>query len=127
MRKPLLKKYKGRSAEATVRRRDGAAARYRISYSPEAQAVRSRARRQRVRGENQAWFVEQKRNPCVDCKGEFPEVCMDFDHVRGNKRMNLSQMMGMGYARKYLVAEIAKCDLVCANCHRIRTKTRGGY
>lgn len=58
--------------------------------------------------------------PCADCGGRFPPYCMDFDHVRGEKRANVAQLMC--YSLKAILAEIAKCDLVCANCHRIRTE-----
>ena len=60
-------------------------------------------------------------NPCVDC-GEFylPKV-MDFDHVRGRKINDISTMINLGYSLDKLLKEIAKCDLVCANCHRGRT------
>lgn len=58
--------------------------------------------------------------PCADCKRKYPHYVMDFDHVRGKKVHNISTLM-----RKRLVAkvwlEIAKCELVCANCHRART------
>ena len=65
-----------------------------------------------------------KKKPCADCGKRFPSVCMDFDHRPGcGKSMNLSQM---GNARlELIVAEIAKCDVVCSNCHRIRTAKRG--
>jgi hypothetical protein len=63
-----------------------------------------------------------KSAPCMDCGNLFPPVCMDFDHVRGNKRQNVSLMVP--YAPEALFDEIAKCDVVCSNCHRIRTQRR---
>ncbi len=69
-----------------------------------------------------AWLKEKKKGPCVDCGGRFPPECMEFDHLPGLvKRYNLSE----GKGRRDREAEIAKCDLVCVNCHRIRTKRRG--
>lgn len=61
--------------------------------------------------------------PCMDCNNTFPSECMDFDHVRGVKLGNVSKWGPNGSTRK-LAEEIAKCELVCANCHRIRTKKR---
>lgn len=63
-----------------------------------------------------------KSGPCTDCGGSFPPECMDFDHVRGEKIAGVSQLLTRSRLRA--VAEIAKCELVCANCHRIRTKAR---
>jgi hypothetical protein len=63
-----------------------------------------------------------KSKPCTDCGHKFPACCMDFDHVRGKKLWNVSG----GGNRKWstILKEIAKCELVCANCHRIRTTIR---
>lgn len=62
--------------------------------------------------------------PCVDCRRRFPTVCMDFDHRPGHvKVFNIS---GAGDRNvDSLAAEMMKCDVVCANCHRIRTANRG--
>lgn len=62
---------------------------------------------------------------CVDCvkegrNGKWPPAVLHFDHVpeRGPKRFNI----GNGdYAIETVKAEIAKCDVVCANHHAIRT------
>jgi predicted HNH restriction endonuclease len=49
---------------------------------------------------------------------------MDFDHRPGEtKAFEISQMLGK-VSMETLEAEIAKCDIVCANCHRIRTHRR---
>lgn len=58
-------------------------------------------------------------NPCVDC-GEADPIVLDFDH-RGDKVCAVSQMSGRGWSLRRLFAEIAKCDVRCANCHRRKT------
>jgi len=47
---------------------------------------------------------------------------MDFDHVRGVKRFNIAQSIHRSWPS--LQEEMDKCDIVCANCHRIRSKAR---
>lgn len=66
-----------------------------------------------------------KAHPCMDCGGTFPPVCMDFDHVEGEKFDGVSRMVRRGFSEDRILAEVAKCELVCANCHRIRTASRG--
>lgn len=66
-----------------------------------------------------SYVNEIKRGPCSDCGGAFDPVCMDFDHRPGEvKYRNVAHLR---YNLDAVKAEIAKCDLVCANCHRIRT------
>lgn len=61
---------------------------------------------------------------CVDC-GEADPVVLEFDHrERAWKRFNVPQ--GLGRPWNDVVAEIAKCDVRCANCHRRRTAKQGG-
>lgn len=50
---------------------------------------------------------------------------MDFDHVRGKKSFNIGGGKMGTPSFEAIEVEIAKCDLVCANCHRIRTEKRG--
>ena len=65
-----------------------------------------------------------KSSPCTDCGNVFPPECMDWDHVpeRGPKLFGLAQFWGR--SPEEIASELAKCDLVCSNCHRIRTTTR---
>ena len=65
---------------------------------------------------------ELKSKPCMDCRGSFPPVCMDFDHARGEKFYEVSKMVVFSFER--ILEEIKKCDLVCSNCHRLRTAFR---
>ena len=64
-------------------------------------------------------------HPCVDC-GETDSIVLSFDHVRGSKKMNLSQMVNQGYSLKVLQAEIDKCEVRCMNCHMRQEKVRRG-
>ena len=63
---------------------------------------------------------------CTDCGVHYPPTCMDFDHVRGVKSGNVSELTSRRWktALKTVLAEIRKCELVCANCHRVRTAQR---
>lgn len=72
--------------------------------------------------EFKVWLAPIKSHPCADCGGSFHTEAMDFDHVRSPKLDRVANMWR--YARITVLAEIAKCDLVCANCHRIRTESR---
>ena len=58
---------------------------------------------------------------CVDCGYDANPVALDFDHVRGEKLFGIGLGVKMGIKR--LQAELDKCVVRCANCHRIRTFT----
>ena len=61
---------------------------------------------------------------CVDCGNADPLV-LEFDHVRGEKKYNVSNMVYRAFSWKTILEEIGKCDIRCANCHRIRTAKQG--
>jgi uncharacterized protein YcfJ len=60
----------------------------------------------------------------MDCQKKYPHYIMDFDHARGRKLATVGAMVGQGYSMEALRREIAKCDVVCANCHKARTYAR---
>jgi hypothetical protein len=60
---------------------------------------------------------------CVDC-GEYDPAVLTFDHVRGKKRMDVSRMVAEGYSIEAVMEEIAKCEVVCSNCHMRREQKR---
>ena len=64
-----------------------------------------------------------KDEPCTDCGQRYPHYVMDFDHRKGTKKTaNIAHLISQNYfSKEKLLDEISKCDLVCANCHRIRT------
>lgn len=72
-----------------------------------------------------AWLRDLRRVPCADCGGTFPPYAMDFDHRDPSMKLfslGASKGATLLKSRAVLEAEIAKCDIVCANCHRIRTQ-----
>lgn len=65
-------------------------------------------------------------HPCVDC-GESDPIVLEFDHVRGDKRGNISQMAQGECSLQNLMKEIEKCEVRCANCHRRKTALQFGW
>jgi hypothetical protein len=60
---------------------------------------------------------------CADCGGIFPSFVMHWDHLPGHVKIaEISAMVGR--RREVVIEELAKCELVCANCHVMRTVTR---
>ena len=83
--------------------------------------------RERGKVRRQELLNALKNVPCADCTNRFPPICMDFDHVRGKKCFSLAYGLSKRISMARIFAEIEKCEVVCANCHRIRTdKRRGG-
>lgn len=66
----------------------------------------------------------KKNNPCEDCGGMFHPCAMDFDHVKGEKLYAVSELVLRAWSFEKIQEEIDKCELVCANCHRLRTYLR---
>lgn len=79
------------------------------------------------REEYAAIRAEAKNRPCMDCDVQYPAPAMTFDHRPGTeKKFNIGSPRGMK-TRTALLAEIAKCDVLCSNCHSIREYNRGLY
>ena len=63
-------------------------------------------------------------NPCVDCGNSDPRV-LEFDHKDPElKKCNVSQLLTGDYIWDTVFEEIQKCEVRCANCHRIRTQVQ---
>ena len=78
------------------------------------------ARREQMR----AYVRHLRSAPCKDCAVQYPHYVMEFDHR--DQQAKLFKVSNAGQARSWemLLDEIAKCDVVCANCHRERTFQR---
>jgi hypothetical protein len=82
------------------------------------------ANKRKTRLEQTARLIEHfKRHPCADC-GETDPLVLEFDHLRDKEFCIGTALCRFGWAR--IQAEMAKCEVVCANCHRRRTARRRG-
>lgn len=68
-------------------------------------------------------FQQVKNVPCTDCKVRYPPYVMHFDHL-SDKVFNISNAGSLGVSLSRLRAEMAKTEVVCANCHAERTHRR---
>ena len=93
-----------------------------VGYS-RAQVARNYGYKER----NRLWLEAQKDHPCSDCHQRFISCVMEFDHIRGEKLFELSRLAQTTRNLQALIDEAAKCELVCANCHRVRTFNRNQY
>ena len=84
---------------------------------------RNKARNKRTK-RYQEIIKRAKNIPCADCGMHYPSYVMDLDHVRGKKEFPVGIAAGKQVSFNRLVAEIAKCEVVCSNCHRERTHSR---
>jgi hypothetical protein len=83
------------------------------------------ARNREVTEERMHYLVDYlEEHPCVDC-GERDVAVLDFDHL-GHKEFHVSYGIRSRNWESVL-REIAKCEVVCGNCHRRRTARRGGF
>ncbi len=86
-----------------------------------------RRKRMRYEASIRALILEAKNRPCADCGGRWHPMVMEFDHRPGTvKRINLGDCRARKWGRVAILAEIAKCDVVCPTCHRVRTLRRLG-
>jgi hypothetical protein len=93
-----------------------------------------------VKGRTKAQYTKEKQQDlrgrlevvklcsgCVDCGINGDPRILQFDHLPGEDKVDdVSSMVGSCRPWEMIAAELAKCDVVCANCHRIRTELRRG-
>lgn len=83
--------------------------------------ARAAAHRKSTRQKIAEWIREAKAVPCADCGGSWPYYVMQFDHTGDDKAFTIGRN---GFSLAKVQAEAAKCDVVCANCHAVRTYER---
>lgn len=87
---------------------------------------KARLRNARQNRINAEFLIDYLRaHPCADC-GETDIIVLEFDHLR-DKMLDVSVLSREGYSLERIKSEIAKCEVVCANCHKRRTAQRGGW
>ena len=65
------------------------------------------------------WWKEYRASlKCDSCEENHP-ACLDFHHRDPTEKdENISHAVHIGWSKKRILAEIAKCDVLCSNCHR---------
>lgn len=97
------------------------------SANREAIKARQRAYMGKWYAERASWLASIKTGPCHDCgRADIPSYAYDYDHRPDEiKAFEIGAAINVwGLSKEAILAEIEKCDLVCAVCHRIRTFTR---
>jgi len=93
-------------------------------YQRSKEYFKQRNRQARIRNQLAVYEYLQSKS-CVDCPISDP-VVLTFDHVRGKKRLEVSEMVKQSYSLKTIFDEIAKCEIRCFNCHMIKDSLRRG-
>ena len=71
------------------------------------------------------WARELKMQPCTDCGQCYHPVCMQWDHLPEYEKVDdVAELVRGGCSKAKILEEIEKCELVCANCHALRTYYR---
>ena len=95
-----------------------------ISYHlGEGQKLKYKASSKAARERRYKRFYELKSKPCIDCGGEYIPTAMHFDHIGTDKESGVANMLTQS-SWEAIEKEIAKCELVCGNCHALRTAKR---
>lgn len=99
---------------------------YQLNKETHKKAVKER--NNKVLEENRRLLFEfYKQNPCIDC-GENNPIVLECDHRYGEVKVNtVSYLVGNAYSWSTIQTEIDKCDVRCANCHRIKTAKQLGW
>ena len=81
-----------------------------------------------VRAQERRQFLDAYKTErgCVDCGYDKHPAALEFDHLPGSDKLAPVGNLVLASMER-LMAEILKCEIVCANCHRIRTTERGQW
>jgi NAD-dependent dihydropyrimidine dehydrogenase PreA subunit len=81
----------------------------------------NKAKRRRI-----MWEYKEK-NGCTDCKEMYPHYVLEFDHKPEFEKVGSPTEIAYQYGIEAALKEAEKCDVVCANCHKIRTHNRNQF
>jgi hypothetical protein len=118
--------YRDRRVERGLPRTSEAERAYRRSYVSDPE--RKRERKRALVSKRFAAIADMKvKMGCADCGYNAHPQALEFDHLPDfEKTESISEMIRRGRSMALILAEIAKCEVVCANCHRVRTYGRRG-
>ena len=93
---------------------------YRANHDRQLKLALIRRRREYYLKRN--FIIKSKNKSCADCRKKYPAYVMDFDHLdRSAKTKDVSYMFTRNWSLDKIKLEVEKCEVVCSNCHRIRT------
>lgn len=97
---------------------------YRENREKHKQVALENKRKYRSENNRRVWEILEA-SSCVDCGNDNPRV-LEFDHIAGNKEGDVGRMLCSNVGWTRIKKEIEKCEIVCANCHRMRTQDSTG-
>jgi hypothetical protein len=104
--------------------------RYQKNHSPankEKMKIQAKKWQNQFRIKTYTWLVEQAKDGCIEC-GETDFVCLQFDHIDPSTKIgSVSTMVANKRSLKLIKEEVAKCQVLCANCHQRRTAKQQGW
>ena len=66
----------------------------------------------------------KEKKGCADCRSHYPHYVLEFDHMPGFQKIDVVYRVLRNYGEEMAWKEVAKCEVVCANCHKIRSYQR---
>ncbi len=89
---------------------------------------RAKIRREKIKDELQRYLLEYLSNKCCAKCGETDPVVLEFDHINpSEKSFGIARAISDGLAWQKILAEINKCQVLCANCHKKKTAREFGW
>ena len=85
--------------------------------------TKERTNRSRTRHSRYLWELKEA-SGCVDCGEKYPHYMLEFDHLPEHEKLGSPIDIARNYNMQKALDEVAKCEIVCANCHKIRTWQR---
>jgi hypothetical protein len=90
--------------------------------------ARARARKTAIKRLRQEQIVAYLKDKSCESCGFNDIRTLDFDHIDpATKRFGIARALNNCYSWEEILAEIKKCRILCANCHRIRTAEQFGW
>jgi len=83
----------------------------------------ARTTRSRTLAKRKIWKIKED-SGCVDCKEKYPHYILDFDHLPEFEKLGSPTEIMHKHSWEKAIQEMSKCEIVCANCHKIRTWKR---
>ena len=84
----------------------------------------SKAMRDAYMTDQEALQAYKEKMGCIDCAKDFPHYVLEFDHRPEFKKFGVVSRILKKYGPEKAWEEVAKCDVVCSNCHKLRTHSR---